>query len=65
MRLRRVDGKTLKSAVFLRNALGESLGKIFNEDGAGLWDVIRWVFHIMQENLLAMSFSLELSISLY
>lgn len=56
---------TLKSAVLLRNALGKTLGKIFKEDGAGLWDVIPWGFYIIQGNLLATSFSLELSISLY
>ncbi len=32
---------TLKSAVFLRNALGKTLGKNIKEDGAGLRDVIR------------------------
>lgn len=55
----------LKSAVLLRNALGKTLGKVFKEDGAGLRDVIRWGLYIIQENLLATSFSLELSISLY
>lgn len=53
----------LKSAVLLRNALGKTLGKFFKEDG--LRDVIRWGLYIIQENLLATSFSLELSISLY
>ncbi len=56
---------TLESAVFLRNALGKTLGNNFKEDGAGLRDVRRWGFYIIQENLHAMSFSLELSISLY
>ena len=56
---------TLKSAVLLRNALRKTLGKNFKEDGAGVQDVIRWGFYIIQEQLLATSFSLELSISLY
>ena len=56
---------TLKSAVLLRNALRKTLGKNFKEDGAGLRDVVRWGFYIIQEKLLATSFSLELSISLY
>lgn len=56
---------TLKLAVLLRNAPRETLGKNFKEDRAGLQDVIRWGFYIIQEKLLATSFSLELSISLY
>lgn len=32
---------TLKSAVFLRDALGKTLGKILEEDGARRRDVIR------------------------
>lgn len=56
---------TLKSAVLLRNALRETLGKNFEEDGAGPRDVVRWGFYINQEKLLATRFSPKLSISLY
>ena len=43
---------TLKSAVLLRNGVRKTLSKNFEEDGAGLRDVIRWGYYKVQETSL-------------
>ena len=56
---------TIKSAVRLRKTFGKTPGKGFKEDGNRLRDVVWGSFYTIQENLLATSLSVELSISLY